>query len=526
MKRLALSLKFLKPLVWGGPMLIVAGLSAGFVAGSWDWIPMSMIFLGLVFLGLGLIALSQAATATGSTPQFWDRRATEASVNGLVATLAVLAILAVINVLGVRYAARWDLTETRLFTLAPETQQILRNLPQAVKVWVFDSQQNAQDRELLESYRRRSDRFSFEFVNPNAQPGLAQTFDLKSPGEVFVAAATTQQKRLVQRVSEQERLSEPKLTDALARLISDRRTQAYLVQGHGERAIEEGRGSISQAIKLLEDKNVMTKPLILAESGEIPVDANVVIVAGAKQPLLEAEVKLVQDYLDRGGNALVMVDANTNPGLDKLLQAWGVTVDKRVAIDASRRVQGLGPADATVTQYGNHPITQDFGNSLSFYSLARPLDIKPIAGIQVVPLLYTSDRSWAETNLTARPLKLDATDSRGPLVLGAALSRSVKPTATPNATPTPSESRLVVIGNSSFATDGLLRQGVNSDVFVNAVRWLGQQDSAPLSISPKTTRDRRINLSAQDANLATWTALGLLPLLGFGSAAWIWWRQR
>jgi ABC-type uncharacterized transport system involved in gliding motility auxiliary subunit len=41
----------------------------------------------------------------------------------------------------------------------------------------------------------------------------------------------------------------------------------------------------------------------------------------------------------------------------------------------------------------------------------------------------------------------------------------------------------VAIGNSSFINDGLFRQQLlNGDVFLNAVRWLSQQDEQPLSI--------------------------------------------
>ena len=83
-----------------------------------------------------------------------------------------------------------------------------------------------------------------------------------------------------------------------------------------------------------------------------------------------------------------------------------------------------------------------------------------------------------------------------------------------------------MIGNSTFMTDGLFNQAINGDVFLNSVRWLGQQDQQALSIRPKEAKNRRITLTNGQANFAGWLALGILPLLGFGTAIWMGWRRR
>ncbi|TVP58314.1 MAG: ABC transporter, partial [Nodularia sp. (in: Bacteria)] len=123
-------------------------------------------------------------------------------------------------------------------------------------------------------------------------------------------------------------------------------------------------------------------------------------------------------------------------------------------------------------------------------------------------------------------------------------SAETNPTPEASPTPTPSEetnptspsaekpaeptieSRLVVIGDSDFATDGLFEQQLNGDVFLNSVTWLSQQDQQPLSIRPKEPRNRRINLNLVQANLLTLSSLLLLPVMGLITAAIIWWRRR
>ncbi|MFM8007845.1 MAG: ABC transporter, partial [Dolichospermum sp.] len=88
------------------------------------------------------------------------------------------------------------------------------------------------------------------------------------------------------------------------------------------------------------------------------------------------------------------------------------------------------------------------------------------------------------------------------------------------------ESRLVVFGNSNFATDSLFEQQLNGDVFLNTVSWLSQQEEKLMSIRPKEPKNRRIIISNLEANLLTISAVVLLPLLGLLTGFIIWWKRR
>ncbi|HIK07908.1 MAG TPA: Gldg family protein [Trichormus sp. M33_DOE_039] len=585
-----------------GPFFTAAGLTTGLVADSWGVVPLVLLITGITICVLWVAWQSQRS-------QWWKQRSTQAGANALVATLAVLVIVGLINFLSTRYQLRADLTDTQLFTLSSQSQELVRKLNQPLKIWVFDVTQNPQDRELLENYRRQSAKFQFEYVDPQGRPGLAEKFGVKDYGEVYLESGNKRQ--LVQSVNVNERLSEIKLTNKLQQLYSDRTAKVYFLQGHGEHPITSGEGGMAQAVQGLSDKNYTAAPLNLTNNLKVPDDADVVIVAGPKKGLFDAEVTALQDYLNRGGNVLLMVDPNTNPNLSSLLQQWGVSLDDRLAVDVSGAGVGLGPAAPIITNYGQHPITQDFGNGISFYRLARPLQITPVPGVQSTPLLQTKayPDSWAEGDLQSEKLEFNPDkDLKGPLTLGVALSKKIaaKPAVTPSpttsptpqnqvspttspttpslASPTPSpttsptpqnqaspitsattsptpqiqasptslpttlttpptqasptpteaspteqtatESRLVVIGNSDFATDNIFQQQLNGDVFLNSVTWLSQQDQQPLSIRPKEPKNRRITISAAQANLLTLSALIILPFIGFISAAVIWWKRR
>ncbi|MBW4663403.1 MAG: Gldg family protein [Chroococcus sp. CMT-3BRIN-NPC107] len=516
--------KYRQYLVWVAPFLALMGITAGLVSSSWGAIPSGLLIAAIIFSTLWLIFLSpRSKGVSGERANSSQRisRSTQSGTNALIATLSVLVILGLVNFLAVRYPTRVDLTETGLYTLAPQSRQLVKNLTKPVKVWVFERDSKPEDRALLENYRQQGKNFSYEYVDPQIRLGLANKFNVQSPGEIHLEAGD--ERRLLQSSNEQ-RLTETQLTNALQQITSNFSAKVYFVQGHGEPPLTGEQNSLSQALSVLTERNYTTEALNLAQT-TIPTDATVVVLAGARRSLLPSEATALNSYLNQGGSLLLAIDPTINLGIDSLLKNWGVTLDNRLAVNPAGAAVGLGPAVLLVDNYGQHPITKDFGNGLSLYRGARPIETKIVEGVQATPLLLTSPQSWAESDLKDENLQFDPSrDRQGPLTLGVALSR--RP-ATASSNSQPSESRMVVIGNSDFITNNQFSQQLNGDVFVNSISWLSKQESASqLSVRPKEAKNRRINLQAAQANILGLTALGLIPLIGFVSAVILWWLRR
>ncbi|MGB6013916.1 MAG: Gldg family protein, partial [Nodosilinea sp.] len=379
MKSLAAYQKYLKYLALPGLALVTAGLIAGIVAG-WTLLPAGLLIGGIGLLLLGLVLGNQGQG------RFWAQRSTEAGANALVSTLAVLAILALVNFLAVRYASRVDLTENQLFTLAPQSQEVVRSLENPARVVVFDPLPNPQDRQLLESYRQAGPQFSFDYVNPYNDPRLAQDFGATQTGMVFVESG--ENRRFLQNVGPSERLSERSLTNALDQVVSDRALTVYFTQGHQEFAIDGSDTGFLQAATALEEKSAVVQPLDLSQTSEVPDDASLVVVAGPAAEFFDAEVEALQTYLESGGSVMLLIDPRTSPNLGTLLDPWGVSLDERIVLDTSGSGQlvGLGPAAPLVTDYGDHPITRDFGGGRSFFPLVRPVNVEEVPGVTATPI--------------------------------------------------------------------------------------------------------------------------------------------
>ncbi|TVQ57876.1 MAG: ABC transporter [Spirulina sp. DLM2.Bin59] len=543
------------------------------------WFGLVAVTAGIVILGMGQVAsvpgigvltvgLLLIGIALGLRSGLWQRvaqqRSTQVNTNALIATLAVLAILTSINILAVRSSTRLDLTETQLFTLSPQTEAIVSSLENPLKVWIFEPVPNPIDQTLLNNYSRLSRYFRYEYADPQFDVAIANRFNMERIGEVHLEYEGRTQ--LIQTLREGSSLSEVQITNGIEKIRRDRPSIIYFLQGHGELPLEPVEGGLYEAVNHLREKGYQVETLDITAVGQVPPETTVLIIASPSRALFGGEIRAINRYLAAGGSALMLFDPETSSGLESLLAEWGVTLDGRLVIDASGAgdAVNLGPATPIVTNYGSHPITASFQNNISFYPLAQAIMLDPPEDVTATPLAITNTESWAEQNVASENLEFNPeVDEPGPLNLGVALSRPAdpdlvvqrlmaiasepepfrlnpltsevdpnapeeapeEPATIPELEPNP-ESRLVVFGNATFASNGWFGQQLNGDMFLNAVKWLADEDEGLLAIRPKNLENRRIYLSLEQATLLGWLAIVIFPGLAFMAAAVIWWQRR
>lgn len=564
--------KYNNLLFFVGVFLITTGIVIKLVSDNWTNLALGITVTGITIIFATIIAFLY------HNKGFWSMRSTEAGTNALVATVAVIIILGLVNFLAVKYSFRVDFTETQLYTLSPQSQQLVKKLAQPLTVYVFDSPPNNSDRILLTNYARYNPNFKFEFVDPQVKIGLAEKFKVNTQGNTYIEYGDKQQ--LVQTVSPTSRLSETKLTNAIAKIQQTTQLTIYILQGHGEPSLQQGAVSFAQAVASLEDKGYIVQPLNLANSPLVPPDASALIISGGERELLTGEVETIKKYVNQGGSLLLMYNADSKVGnIANLLNDWGITFDNGLVVDASGtgEIFGLGPSVTLVVNYGSHPITQDFNNGITVFPWARAIITEEKDNITATSLLITNPQTWAESDTSVQEVQLDpTTDLAGPLDIGVALVRensnnpenktnnnqsssqsdnlpqsadktpenpqsetnndlpqppTVKsPEENPTiSSPLPSssnkETKMIVIGNGNFATNGWFQQQLNGDLFLNSISWLANEDNSTLSISPREATNRRINLSLWQTGLIGWLALVIIPGLGFIVAIATWWQR-
>jgi ABC-type uncharacterized transport system involved in gliding motility auxiliary subunit len=453
-----------------------------------------------------------------------------------VASIAVvLAILVGINYLAARRNKRWDLTAGGQFTLSEQTHKVLQGLDKPLNIKVFDRTEGfARFRDRLDQYRNASGRISVEYLDVDRQPRLANQYNIQSLGTVVL-----EYDGRVERVTSD---GEQELTNGLIKVVQGTQHKVYFVQGHGEKGPDgSDRDGYSVIASALSSDNFGTDKLVLAQR-EVPDDATVVIIAGPTVDFLAPEVDRLKAYLDRGGKVLLMLDPPAKPGAGDLTQLlafakeWGIDVGNNVVVDASGigQVLGTGPEVPVAAKYNPHPITDRF-NLLTAYALARSVTSNPAGANNrfAQNLVETSEQSWAETEMkglmSGAPITRDTDkgDLAGPVSLAAAVSATAEkaPADPKDAEAKKPESRLVVMGDSDFASNRWLGISGNRDLFLNTVNWLAQQENL-IAIRAKDPEDRRITLTADQDRIVMWLTIFIIPGLILLAGVHTWWRRR
>ena len=150
-------------------------------------------------------------------------------------------------------------------------------------------------------------------------------------------------------------------------------------------------------------------------------------------------------------------------------------------------------------------------------------------GHQVI--VETSPQSWAESDIkaltTGSPIKMDqGVDKQGPVALAAAVSAPAgdAPASEKPDEPKP-ETRVVVFGDSDFATNQLVDAYRNRDLFVNSVNWL-LGDVEAIAIRPQQSRASRLQLSNEQLSSIRYLSLFVLPEAIAIAGVWAWWSRR
>ena len=129
--------------------------------------------------------------------------------------------------------------------------------------------------------------------------------------------------------------------------------------------------------------------------------------AGPRTDLLEQEVPLLRDYLNKSGKLLVLLDPPEAlkefppmPRLEGLLAEWGIQAQKSVVVDVSGRTS-VATVPVAAPPYPAHAITDRF-DLVTMFPLVRAIaPVSPLPeGRSPQPFLQTHQRSWSETTMT------------------------------------------------------------------------------------------------------------------------------
>lgn len=548
---------------WLGTALVATSLAARitgrFIVLDPSWDP--YVYWGTI-AGFGCLVVYLAGQWRDIGRAFGQRQVRLGTM-AFTSVAAAAGIVVILNYLAVRQNTRWDLTQNQIFSLSDQTLRILRELDGPVQIKLFAREPEfATYRDRLGAYANASSQVTVEYIDADRRPAVAKQYDVQSYGTTVFEYAGR-----VERVTGS---TEQDLTNGLIKVLAGAEHRVYFTGGHGERdpTDSDERNGYSGITAALERDNYKVATLVLAQEGDVPADATVVVVAGPETDFFQPEVEALERYVTKGGKVFFLIDppaqADSPPlaNVIGLVEKWGVRVGNNVVVDVSGMGQLLGTDESVpvVATYPPHAITEGF-SFVTAYPMARSVTpmSSPAGGTDapvVQSILQTSARSWAETDvktlLGSGQVQLDpaAGDQQGPVSLGVAVTAPL-PAAEPAASagengksdqaegdadasedaedkdeeaPKP-EIRLAVFGDSDFVANRTGNVRGNADLFLNTVNWLAGQENL-IAIRPRLPADRRITMTAAQERNVFWLSLLVLPAAIIGLGIYTWWRRR
>lgn len=472
--------------------------------------------LSSILLGLGtLCLLGYFAFHFRSLTALARTRATRLGAHSLFSILLAGIVVGLLNFLAAKHAPEWDFSETQNFTLSRQTYQVLRTLPSEVKMTVFTHEGSpgyGAYQDLLTTYDKESPLITVAFIDPERQPDKAKEYQVTRIDTVVVESGS--QKVYLQRASEAD------MTNALLRVMQDKKKRIAFVTGHGEKSLSDTESSgLSRAGDALTKQGYEVGTVDWQDTASH--DAAVLIVASSTEALSTEDQQRISQFLENGGRVLVMGDPGSGTSLDPLFTSWGIQLGTGILADEQDRLGRGSPTALLVRTFTTHDITEDFTTPILF-PVSRSVTFDAAQGKtwEYVALAQTSPKSWEETDLMSpQPEFTEGQDAKGPYTVAGLLTR--KPAdQSPNA-----QSAVLIVGNAAFATNGYLTYPGNTDFFLKAIAWLAQEE-ALVSLTPKDPAFHPFVPNPSQEQALVFFQVLFLPLLTLFLGLSVWKRRR
>ncbi len=502
----------------------------------------------LLIAGLVLLAISVAVSPKAVVLFLIGRRG-RYGTNVLVMTLAFSVIVVLANFFLYHSTwGRWDVTATRVFTLAPQTVSVLDSLERPIRANVFIVPSTSavdlvrqQTEDLLNEFERRGGKFTYRFIDPELDRKSALDYEVTEyPSVVFedVDLGTFQTVACsgIPGLPGCLNFNEQEFVTGILIASGREQKRVYHLTGHKERSVTRdlrtGRvdnEGLDLAIGGLRRDNYLVAPLNLKQDPEVPEDTAALIIPGPQQDLDDEEVRILSDYIKRGGRILALFDPGTPASYVELFATWGLNIGAEDLADSVSHVSGnlLTPlvqrtngqfVDDPTVGIAKHLNVTFFPGATYVSSTMTGGDIPP--WLSILPLALTTPASWIERNVEDVKFDPDA-DILGPHPLGVAVAAS----GTADESEFHPTAKFVIIGDSDFAKNFFFGNDDNGDLFLNSVAWL-TEDHDLINIRPNISQARRLVVNTRERDFIKWSSWFLPPAVMIVLGAFVWWRRR
>ncbi len=480
---------------------------------------------GILAVGVALLAIAFVIDFRRVRGAMTGRRGRFGLGTGIMASVFI-GITILVNAISIGQYHRFDTSSLSQFTLTPQTINVLEELDEPVKAIGFIVPDDyygiaSYVTSLLNEYGTHSRELTIKYVDPEEHPDQATKYGITlyqsvvfESGDRYQLVEPTQfltydsSGNLVVK-------AEYAFTSAILEVTGVAQKKVYFLTGHGEASIDAGFSKAAEGLRddlyLVDTLNLMTNPTV-------PDDCAVLVIAAPQNALTSNEVDIIGDYLQNGGQALILTNPGSLPDIESIIAPWGVGIGEGTVIDPS----------SSLAPYQDMPLMPEDRNYFLLPNVYFPgaaaivLQESVPTNVGMTPLAWTTSSSWLDKNFAAdeEPVFNPETEQMESLAIGVLIAE-----VSDDGLDTGKNTRLVVIGDSDFASNDHYDVANNSDLFLNSVGWLSKETSL-ISIRRNVQPFRRLVVTSGQADFIEYSSVILLPILVLAVGGVIWWRRR
>ncbi len=518
-------------------VLALLGLASLFVG----WI-LTLVLPGIRYISWGMLLLGTMLVLVAFVIDYRRVRGALASRRGRFSTGTTLmaaifiGIILLVNAISYTNFHRFDVTGLSQYTLTSQTKSALEGMETPVEALLFTIPGDITGsflQNLLTEYRNFTDQLGVELIDPEQQPDLARQYGVSQYPAVVFQGEAGQRPVLPQdiiSITEQGDMiieAEYAFTSAILEVIGSVQKKVYFLTGHGENSIfstsTDGYSTVREGLL---DNLYQVESLDIRVAGDIPEDCTILVIPAPDIPLTSREVDVISQYLTDEGWAMILMNPNPPDEIRQLVSQWGLDIHDGIIIDEGSYAEPnmdsplIPPTRSYFAQFGMLRDTYFPGAT----ALVPQEDMPE--SIMTIPLIWTSPDSWLEGDFDSDGEYQfeEGVDLQGPLAIGV-LIVGLSPEITEVDEETITGTRLIVYGDSDFASNRRFQDGDNGALFLNSVNILTVGKEL-ITMDRKYLQTRRLIIGPEAKNFITISSIGLLPLLVLVAGAYIWWRRR
>ena len=385
----------------------------------------------------------------------------------------------------------FDFTKEKIYSISQATEDKLQNLDEDVTISIYNMYQYVED--FAYKYANLNDHIKVEELeNLNAKTDWKTNYGVTDTSSFLVIQTEDRENILFSSdfytydytTYEEIDTTEEAITNAILDVTIEEKPKIYFLTGHNLYSED-----YFQYLQMsLEDEANEVESIDLLTTGSVPEDCQVLVITALQEDITEKERDAILDYIEQGGEILLLMDPNLNkiemPNFQDVLDEYGVSISDGYLLEGDANQMMAGAPNYIIAPISSSSeIVKNISMGLNIclinsgkldFASTEELEEK---NVTLETLATVSDQAFYRTDLeSSSETKIDSDEDAAGATVAAMLTKEVDEDNT---------SKLIVFANTAFATNVQIDPQYyilaitnynNEDVLLNSVSYLTQRE--------------------------------------------------